>query len=39
MSVAVEQLHSEIDALVEKFDVVAKIKEVEEAGDVPSSGQ
>jgi hypothetical protein len=38
MSVEVAQLHSEIEALVEKFDVVAKIQEIEKAGDVLSSG-
>ncbi|KAF3107363.1 hypothetical protein TWF102_000282 [Orbilia oligospora] len=37
MSVEVAQLHSEIEAIVEKFDVVARIKEIHEGGDVRSS--
>ncbi|KNG82455.1 hypothetical protein ANOM_009277 [Aspergillus nomiae NRRL 13137] len=37
MSVEIAQLHSEVEALVEKFDVLSKIKEIQEGGDVLSS--
>lgn len=38
MSVEIAQFHGEIEALVEKFDVLSKIKEIQEGGDVRSSG-
>ncbi|KAE8160072.1 hypothetical protein BDV27DRAFT_94106 [Aspergillus caelatus] len=37
MSVEIAQFHGEIEALVEKFDVLSKIKEIQEGGDVRSS--
>jgi hypothetical protein len=38
MAVEVSQLHNDINALVEKFDIVSKIQELQQSDGVRSSG-